>query len=285
MTNNEIATTGQSAEVGIWSPGQASDFTPRQREDMRALQPGLDKASDADLRKLFTVSKQADLNPYMKEVYLVGRWSREGTVWATQTSIDGFRKVTHRYAESKGLPVNISAPIFYDADGNKRPFWSKKFGDHPEAAEVTVSVGDSSATVINAYDEYVQTKKDGTPNSMWAKMGATMLAKTSEAAAHRRVCPITAGLYVEEEMRQDDSPVQATAEPVNASGTTVVDAVPELAPGDALDAVAAVIRSVTTVDELNELVDGLIKPHLEGYPDDRDAVMDVFTEKKEELHG
>ena len=285
MTNTEIATTGQSAEVGIWSPGQASDFTPRQREDMRALQPGLDKASDADLRKLFTVSKQADLNPYMKEVYLVGRWSREGMVWATQTSIDGFRKATHRYAESKGLPVQISAPTFYDADGNKRPFWSKKFGDHPEAAEVTVGVGQSVATVICTWDEYCQTKKDGTPNSMWTKMGPTMLAKCAEAGAHRRVCPLTAGLYAEEEFSAPAEPVQATAEPVKAADTTIVDAVPELAPGDALDAVAAVIRSVTTEDELNELVDGLIKPHLVDFPDDREAVMDVFTEKKEELHG
>ena len=179
--SNQIATTDSTevatADVGTWSPGQQSDFSPRERDELRAVQPGLDKASDADLHKLFAVCKQADLNPYLKEVYLVPRWSKQGTVWSTQTSIDGFRKATHRYAESKGLPVTISAPVFYDEQGNKRPFWSKKFGDHPEAAEVTVSVGDSSATVINSWDEYVQTFKDGTPNSMWNKMGATMLAK------------------------------------------------------------------------------------------------------------
>lgn len=179
--SNQIATTNSTevttADVGTWSPGQQSDFTNRERDELRAVQPGLDKASDADLHKLFAVCKQADLNPYLKEVYLVPRWSKQGTVWATQTSIDGFRKATHRYAEAKGLPVTISAPVFYDEQGNKRPFWSKKFGDHPEAAEVTVSVGNSSATVINSWDEYVQTLKDGTPNSMWKKMGATMLAK------------------------------------------------------------------------------------------------------------
>lgn len=290
--SNQIATTNNStevatADVGTWSPGQQSDFSPRERDELRAVQPGLEKASDADLHKLFAVCKQADLNPYLKEVYLVGRWSKQGTVWATQTSIDGFRKATHRYAESKSLPVTISAPIFYDEQGNKRPFWSKKFGDHPEAAEVTVSVGNSSATVINGWDEYVQTLKDGTTNSMWKKMGATMLAKTAEAGAHRRVCPLTAGLYVDEEMQQASNPVSATAtvqrqEEPNGDNRQSIEAAVVEHDGWTVDEVVSIIRSATNADELGQQKE-FVGQFVAEHPDARDQINDAWTEKAKEF--
>lgn len=274
--NQEVAT----ADAGVWAPGQASDFNPRQRDELRALQPGLEKASDADLTKLFTVSKQADLNPYLKEVYLVPRWSGGRTVWATQTSIDGFRKATHRYAESKGLSVKIGAPIFYDDAGNSHPFWTKKFGEHPEAAEVTVSVGESTATVVCTWDEYCQTKKDGNPNATWEKLGPTMLAKCAESGAHRRVCPLTAGLYVDEEMQQADNPVQATAhrQPEQQAPQPVLEAEPvELSDDDERETVLAVLRSATTPDELNGLKD-FAAQHLAAHPEDKDAVNTAWME-------
>jgi hypothetical protein len=51
------------------------------------------------------------------------------------------------------------------------------------------------------YDEYVQKKQDGNPNTMWAKMPANQLAKCAESLALRRAFPRQlSGLYTREEM-------------------------------------------------------------------------------------
>lgn len=233
MSNNEVAATtndgnlvGTDQDRGIQHG--IGTYTPEQRDKLRAVQ-NLGEASDADLDMLFAVAQRSGLDPMLKEIYLVGRKTKTGgyrgepvryeTVWTVQVGIDGFRKVTHRYAASKGTHVKISEPIFYDENGNARPFWSKKFGDHPEAAKVTVTVGESSATHTVTWDEYVQTKatwnngkKVGEePNSMWSQYGPTMLAKCAEAGGHRRVCPLTAGMYVPEELQGNKAPYHAHA--------------------------------------------------------------------------
>lgn len=192
-TGTSIDTIGTADDRGIQHG--IGTYTAAQRDQLRAVQ-NLGEASDADLDILFGVAQRSGLDPMLKEIYLVGRKTKTGgyrgeperweTVWTVQTGIDGFRKVTHRYAANQGTHVEIGRPIFYDEDGNARPFWSKKHGDHPEAAEVTVKVGDSIGVGIVTWDEYVQTKaeyKNGkktggqVPNSMWEQYGPTMLAK------------------------------------------------------------------------------------------------------------
>lgn len=193
MTNNTPDTTDTTTDRGIQT--RAGSYTAEQRDRLRAVQ-NIGEASDADLDVLFAVADRSGLDPMLKEIYLVGRKTKTGgyrgeperweTVWTVQTGIDGLRKVTHRYAASQGTHVEISRPTFYDDEGRPRPFWSKKYGDHPEAAEITVSVGNSSSTHIVTWDEYVQTKaeyrngkKTGNqvPNNMWEQYGPTMLAK------------------------------------------------------------------------------------------------------------
>jgi hypothetical protein len=62
------------------------------------------------------------------------------------------------------------------------------------------------------YAEYVQVKKDGKANSMWAKMACNQLAKCAEALAIRKAFPEDlAGLYAPEEMRQASEPAPVTA--------------------------------------------------------------------------
>lgn len=222
---NEIATQTGSTELstsqdrGLHVSGDFTKYSADQRAQLRAL-GGLDEASDGDLDMLAAFSDRTGLDPFTKEVYLVGRKTKTGgyrgeperweTKWTVQTGIDGFRKVTHRAAESKGQPVQIERAVFYDKDGEPRPFWSKSWGV-PMAAEVTVRIGESFGVGIATWEEYVQTKRNGEPNSMWEKMGPTMLAKCAEAQAHRRVTPLTAGMYTPEEMGQAESPVQMTA--------------------------------------------------------------------------
>ena len=236
MTANEIAAqpteeitttgggnlVGTSGDRGVYAGGH-SDYSPAQRDQLRAL-GGLDEASDGDIAMLKAVSDRSGLDPFVKQIYLVGRRTRTGgyrgeperyeTKWSVQVGIDGFRAVTHRYADERGATVEIGSPVFYDSEGNRRPIWLRKWGT-PAAAEVTVRVGQAAATAVATWDEYVQTKRDGSPNSMWEKMPTVMLAKCAEAQAHRRVCPLTAGMHEPAELAHLDSePVRVAAERV-----------------------------------------------------------------------
>ena len=236
MTSNELATqsggdlVGTGQDRGVHRAGAVSFYTPEERDTLRAL-GGLDEASDGDLHMLKVVSETAGLDPFAKQIYLVGRKTKTGgyrgeperweTKWTVQVGIDGFRAVTHRYAEQKRARVEIGRPIFYDAEGQQQKIWLKKWG-HPEAVEVTVTVGDSSATGMATWDEYVQTKRDGNPNQMWSTMGPTMLAKCAEAQAHRRVCPLTAGMYEPAEIRDEPRRVESTREAAPSRGVAGV---------------------------------------------------------------
>lgn len=210
---------GTGEDRGVYRGG-ASEWSPEQRDQLRAL-GGLDEASDGDLAMLKAVSDRSGLDPFVKQIYLVGRKTKTGgyrgeperweTKWTVQVGIDGFRAVAHRYADQRGATVEISKPTYYDDQGSPQQIWLARWGN-PAAAEVTVTIGNATATAVAVWDEYVQTKRDGKPNSMWEKMPSVMLAKCAEAQAHRRVCPLTAGMYEDAEMAHADSPVRVQSQ-------------------------------------------------------------------------
>ena len=261
---------GTAADAGIHQEGSLSRYSTTERDSLRAL-AGLDEASDGDLDMLGMVSQRTGLDPFLKEIYLVGRKTkvggyrgepeRWGTKWTVQTGIDGFRKVLFRVAEAQGKPHTISEPTYYTSDGQERSIWLKAWG-YPAAARVEVSIGDSKGIGVATWDEYVQTKKDGKPNSMWEKMGPTMLAKCAEAQAHRRVNALTSGMYVAEEMQQADSePIRATATRVQqgrgASGLRAALEAPQQQPETAgfdVEAARQRISEATSHDTLLDIM-------------------------------
>lgn len=279
-TNTPATQTDNAPDRGIQSG--VSNYTAAQRDRLRAVQ-NLGEASDADLDVLFAVAERSGLDPMLKEIYLVGRKTKTGgyrgeperweTVWTVQTGIDGFRKVTHRYAASKDTHVSISRPTFYDDEGRPRPFWSKKYGEHPEAAEITVTVGESSSTHIVTWDEYVQTKaeyrngrKTGeqVPNSMWQQYGPTMLAKCAEAGAHRRVCPLTSGMYVPEELQGNRASYTAHARRLDDRPETTQQR------DDDTAADLAALTQANTANDMN-LADTLTKQQPQAQPQQAQA--------------
>lgn len=233
---NEVAT---QHDAGIQTT--PSRYSIADRDRLRALQD-IGEASDADLDNLFAYADKTGLDPFNREIWLIGRRTKLsnsyrggqdqwGTKWTMQIGIDGFRKATHRYAESRGKAVKISIPTFYDSQGNARPFWVRTPQEpYPTACSVTVGVGDSEAVHIVTWDEYVQTTKNGEPNSQWRQYGPTQLSKCAEAGAHRRVAPITAGLYVPEEIKPEPIHMETTRldkdrTPDNPTASSAMDAV------------------------------------------------------------
>lgn len=201
-------------------------FTPEQIDLIkRTVALG---ATDDELALFVHVSNKAGLDPFAKQIYAIKRWNADAgrEVMTFQTGIDGFRLVASR----TGAHAGTDDPVFDEKDGK------------PVKATVTVwkIVGGQrvSFTASARWVEYVQTKKDGTPTSMWRKMPYTMLGKCAEALALRKAFPADlSGIYAHEEMTQADGERTIPTVPVTPTGTAarlnaatapakVVDAVP-----------------------------------------------------------
>ena len=155
-------------------------------------------ASDAELALFAQVCARTGLDPFARQIHLIKRRVQEGDEWKTvmtpQTGIDGYRVI----AERSGKYGGQDAPIFEERDG-------KLF-----SATVAVHRKDFPRPIVATafYDEYVQIKRDGTPNTMWAKMPRSQLAKCAEALALRKAFPQDlSGVYTHDEMAQADNPI------------------------------------------------------------------------------
>lgn len=147
-------------------------------------------ATDNELRLFLETARRVGLDPMARQIFCVKRWSGGKEVISVQTSIDGFRLI----ADRTGRYVPSREPTFaFDKQGNleSATAYIKKF--------VAGSWHEISATAF--YSEYVQTTKDGKPNSMWRKMPRLMLAKCAESLVLRKSFPAElSGLYTSEEM-------------------------------------------------------------------------------------
>jgi phage recombination protein Bet len=191
-------------------------FTEHQVAILRQI--GLEDANQGDLDLFFHVCRTTGLDPFRKQIYMIGRntkvveWIDDDRVqggrrkqerWVTkytiQTGIDGFRRNGREAAKAYGDTLKFEGPYWCGEDGEWREVWPA--GTPPVAAKYTVIRNGEPFSAVVHYDEFVQTnpvyegsgqnrKKVGDePNSMWAKMPRNQTAKCAEAMAYRRAYP------------------------------------------------------------------------------------------------
>jgi phage recombination protein Bet len=210
-------------------------WTEKQKAALTQL--GVKGASNADLAVFFHVAQRTGLDPFARQVYLISRNTKDGVRQTIQTGIDGYRLVARRAAERADETLGYEDTLWCGPDGKWRDVWLSD--DHPAAAKVVVLRNGHPFSAVALWNEYVQTDRNGNPNSMWSRMGANQLAKCAEAAALRKAFPQDlSGVYAEEEMGQadrtdDGAHVVTTARPprrVTAAEVTAKRARPQHLP-------------------------------------------------------
>lgn len=265
-------------------PEQRVNFS---RDQVQLLKDTVAKgASDDELRLFLEVCKSKRLDPFGKQIHAVKRWDStlRREVMSFQIGIDGFRSL----AERSGRYTGQSAPMWCGLDGEWRDVWLSQ--QPPAAAKMSVYKAgfEQPVTRIALYKEYVQTTKDGGPNSMWTKMPSNQLAKCAEALALRAAFPEElSGLYTPDEMGQADSESKRIRQPLPIRGrhTVIREPQPEPAP------VAEVIEAEPVVEAPPPEDTGEFRPPpelemrgklpgLEGIPEVTKAWHDIEEEFK-----
>lgn len=152
-------------------------------------------ADDNELELFIHACKRTGLDPFMKQIYAVKRWSssERKEVMTMQTSIDGFRMIAERTGRYAPGPEPRHE---YDKEGQLMSSTSfvKKMTPDGTWHEV-------AATAF--FEEYAQRNKEGKLTQFWDKMPHVMLSKCAESLALRKAFPADlSGIYTFDEMAQ-----------------------------------------------------------------------------------
>ena len=170
--------------------------------------------------------QRTGLDPFARQIYLIGRNAKEGDRWVKkytiQVGVEGSRVLGDRVAAARGDSIEHEEPLWADANGVWHDVWVSD--EPPVAAKYTIVKNGKRNTVTVMYREFVQTVRGGGPNSMWAKMPCNQLAQCAEVQAWKKVYPNDfAGLVAHGAATPDEG---RAAERADARRVTVDEIVP-----------------------------------------------------------
>jgi len=175
-------------------------------------QLGLSDASPGDLALFLHYAQRTGLDPFSRQIYMIGRNSKDGKKWTIQSSIDGLRIIAQRSGEYAGQ----TAPMWCGEDGQWTDVWLS--AKPPVAAKIGVyRKGFTEALwAVARLDSYAP-KYNGQLSGLWATMPDVMLAKVAESLALRKAFPNDlSGIYTTEEMAQSDKVNPPVAQSIEA---------------------------------------------------------------------
>lgn len=222
-----------AAEEALKAKTLATVRPEQQRWDENQIailrQLGIEDATQGDLDLFFHYCRTTGLDPFRKQIYMIGRntkvteWveddraqngRRKVEKWVTkytiQTGIDGYRRNGREAAKQLGDSLTFEGPFFTGKDdfivtdeGKVIQLWREVWhlDTPPHAAKYVIYRNGEPHPAVVRYDEFVQTvpifegygqdrKKVGErPNEMWAKSPCNQTAKCAEALSWRRAYP------------------------------------------------------------------------------------------------
>ncbi|MCA4997150.1 recombinase RecT [Tsukamurella tyrosinosolvens] len=254
-----LATTNRS-KLAI-TP-QQREFTPEQREHLKQL--GIDDAPDADLAVFFHYCANTQLDPFLKQIYMIGRRTKVGgyrgeperweTKYTIQVGIDGFRILGNRIAKAQGRGYPVPRHEYCGFDGEWRDVWLDP-SQPPAAAKGIVTVDGIEFAAVVAFSERAQTRNTQNGQALtgqWATQPAWMLSKCAEAAAWRMAFPADmGGIFEDAEVPEvvdgEVEPPKQASTPEQVASNTAAAALTD----DEITDVLKQIEQFTTVDQLN----------------------------------
>lgn len=242
MTVTALETYQPPAALAI-RPGQEM-WTDKQKAALAAL--GIKGASNADLAVFMHYCQKTGLDPFSKQIYLIGRRTKEFEYvdgrkverWVDkqtiQVGIDGFRVIRDRVAERHGVTVEYEDTIWYDHEGGEHKVWLRE--DAPAGCVVTVVKDGRRFPGAIRFNSYAaRTRDSGELTGQWKTMPDHMIEKCAEAFALRRAFPHDlGGIYLEDEMPQSEPGAPAVIR--QRGHVTVAEVIGRRPPADDVEA-------------------------------------------------
>lgn len=220
------------------------DWTQRQIAALKQLGVS-NNVTKADLDIFLAQSKRTGLDPFSKQIYMIGRRQKIGNTdqyeikQTIQVGIDGLRAIAHRVAQQCHEVFSMSDTLWADNNGAWHDVWLAP--TPPAVAKVSVKRGGGVFSAVALFKEYAPIYK-GKLSGMWASKPALMIAKCAEALALRKAFPTDmSGIYTDDEMEN----VKDYSEPVEPTGNKTVEPTKTVKPKQNVEIIEAEVVNET----------------------------------------